>query len=133
MAAMRVGEMSVGAVFLPIDPEFDVWVWITCLVLLAVLGTRAWLVETGRSGGGRTPVKVRALTGAAVTLVVVVAGLVAMQGGVNLATAVLTGVDPAESVPGGAPGLVGDPAPVGGPPPPVAPPAAGGPAPPPGR
>ena len=43
----------------------DGWVWASFGLLLVLLGARAWVVETGHATLGRTPVKVKVLTGAA--------------------------------------------------------------------
>jgi hypothetical protein len=72
----------------------DVGVWVGLGLVLALLGVRAWVVETGHAALGRTPVKVKVLTGACAVAVVVVAGAVAADGGVQLAGLVL---DPAKA------------------------------------
>ncbi len=59
----------------------DGWVWGTSALLLALLGIRAWVVETGHATLGRTPVRVTVLTGACVLGTVLLAGLVALDGG----------------------------------------------------
>jgi hypothetical protein len=56
-------------------------VWGTSALLLALLGIRAWVVETGHATLGRTPVRVTVLTGACVLGTVLLAGLVALDGG----------------------------------------------------
>lgn len=125
----------------PIDASLDIWVWVTCLVLLGVLGARAWFVETGRVRLGRAPAKVRALTGASVGVLAVLAVLVTTQGGYLLFHSIVTGTDPADTIGtqvAADPPVAGDPAAPGGPAaggepaPPAAPPAGGGPAAPPG-
>ncbi len=59
----------------------DGWVWGALALLLALLGIRAWVVETGHATLGRTPVRVTVLTGACVLGTVLLAGLVALDGG----------------------------------------------------
>ena len=80
-----------------IDPSLDVWVWVACLVLLALLGARAWVVETGQGRLGRTPVQVRVLSAGVVLAVVGLFGMLAMQGGVLLVDSIVTGTDPSEA------------------------------------
>jgi hypothetical protein len=113
-----------------INPALDVWVWVASALLLAVLGARAWVVETGQARLGRTPVKVRVMTGAVVVVLVALFGLLAMQGGILLVDSLLSGTDPAAVYygPDGEPGGgddAGDPAagrpPAGGAQPPAAP------------
>jgi hypothetical protein len=77
-----------------IDPALDVWVWIGVAVFLALLGARAWIVETGRRQLGGTPTKVRALTIASGLVACALAVLVMMQGGALLVQALVTGSDP---------------------------------------
>ena len=72
----------------------DVGVWVGLGLVLALLGARAWVVETGHAALGRTPVKVTVLTGACALAVAVVVGTVAANGGVQLAGLVL---DPAKA------------------------------------
>ena len=67
----------------------DVGVWVGLGLVLALLGARAWVVETGHAALGRTPVKVTVLTGACALAVAVVVGAVATNGGVQLAGLVL--------------------------------------------
>jgi hypothetical protein len=59
----------------------DGWVWAALGVLLVLLGIRAWIVESGHATLGRTPVKVKVLTGACALATVLVAGTVAVDGG----------------------------------------------------
>src|SRR6187551_3690977 len=60
----------------------DGWVWVSLGLLLALLGSRAWVVETGHATLGRTPVKVKVLTGAcAVAAALVVSAVTAGGGG----------------------------------------------------
>ncbi len=77
-----------------IDPALDVWVWIGVAVFLALLGTRAWFVETGRRQLGGTPTKVRGLTAATTAVGAALTVLVMMQGGALLVQALVTGTDP---------------------------------------
>ena len=67
----------------------DAWVWASFGLLLALLGARAWVVETGHATLGRTPVKVKVLTGACGLAVTLVVGLVAVKGGARLVYLVL--------------------------------------------
>jgi hypothetical protein len=67
----------------------DAWVWAAFGLLLALLGARAWVVETGHATLGRTPVKVKVLTGACGLAVALVVGLVAANGGARLVYLVL--------------------------------------------
>lgn len=59
----------------------DLWAWSALGLLLALLGIRAWVVESGHAKLGRTPVKVKVLTGACVLGAVVLVGLVTVDGG----------------------------------------------------
>ncbi len=67
----------------------DGWVWASLGLLLALLGARAWVVETGHATLGRTPVKVKVLTGACGLAVALVVGLVTVNGGARLVYLVL--------------------------------------------
>jgi hypothetical protein len=78
-----------------IDPARDIWVWAACLVLLILLGARAYVVETGQGRLGRTPAKVRVLTGGVVVAILGLFGLLAMQGGILLVDSLVNGTDPA--------------------------------------
>jgi hypothetical protein len=78
-----------------INPALDIWVWTCCVVLLALMGARAWVVETGRVRLGRTPVKVRVLTGGVLVSLVALVGLLLMQGGALFVDSVVNGTDPA--------------------------------------
>jgi hypothetical protein len=60
-------------------------VWASFGLLLALLGARAWVAETGQSRLGRTPVRVRVLTGACVLATALVATTVTVNGGARLA------------------------------------------------
>jgi hypothetical protein len=62
----------------------DGWVWAALGLLLALLGIRAWVVESGHATLGRTPVKVKVLTGACALATVLVAGTVTLDGGARL-------------------------------------------------
>ena len=62
----------------------DGWVWAALGVLLVLLGIRAWIVESGHATLGRTPVKVKVLTGACALATVLLAGTVAVDGGARL-------------------------------------------------
>jgi hypothetical protein len=77
-----------------IDPALDKWVWILALVLLVLLGTRAWVVETGRRQFGGTPSRVRALTVASGVVLVALSTLFMTQAGALLVRAVVTRTDP---------------------------------------
>jgi hypothetical protein len=61
-----------------------VWVWASLGLLLALLGIRAWVVESGHASLGRTPVRVKVLTGACALALALVAGSVAVNGGARL-------------------------------------------------
>ena len=67
----------------------DWWAWGTSGLLLALLGIRAWVVESGHATLGRTPVKVKVLTGACAVAAVLLTGVVAVDGGARLAWLVL--------------------------------------------
>jgi hypothetical protein len=77
-----------------IDPALDVWVWVAALVLLVMLGARAWVVETGQGRLGRTPVKVRVLTAGVFLALAGLVSMLAMQGGTLLVSSIITGTDP---------------------------------------
>ena len=62
----------------------DGWVWGALGLLLALLGIRAWVVETGHATLGRTPVRVKLLTGACVLGGLLVVGLLTVDGGADL-------------------------------------------------
>lgn len=78
-----------------IDPALDVWVWVAVVVLLVMLGARAWVVETGQGRLGRTPVKVRLLTAGVYVALAGLVAMMAMQGGTLLVNSIITGTDPA--------------------------------------
>lgn len=67
----------------------DAWVWASFGLLLALMGARAWVVETGHATLGRTPVTVKVLTGACAAAVALVVGLLAVNGGARLVYLVL--------------------------------------------
>lgn len=71
----------------------DGWVWVSLGLFLALLGARAWVVETGHATLGRTPVKVKVLTGACGLAVALVVGLVTANGGARLVWMVLHPVE----------------------------------------
>jgi hypothetical protein len=62
----------------------DVGVWASLGLLLALLGARAWVVETGHATLGRTPAKVKVLTGACALATALVVGMVTINGGARL-------------------------------------------------
>jgi hypothetical protein len=62
----------------------DGWAWAALGLLLLLLGIRAWVVETGHATLGRTPVKVKVLTGACAVAAVLVTGTVTADGGTRL-------------------------------------------------
>jgi hypothetical protein len=62
-----------------------VWVWSSFGLLLALLGARAWVVETGQARLGRTPARVRILTGACALAAALVVTAVTANGGARLA------------------------------------------------
>lgn len=62
----------------------DGWVWTTLGLLLVLLGVRAWVVETGRTRPGRTPVRVTVLTVACLAAAALVSGLTTANGGALL-------------------------------------------------
>jgi hypothetical protein len=53
-------------------------------LLLLLLGIRAWVVESGHATLGRTPVKVKVLTGACAVAALLVVGTVTADGGTRL-------------------------------------------------
>ncbi len=62
----------------------DAWAWTALGLLLVLLGVRAWVVESGHAALGRTPVRVRVLTGACVLAATLVVGTVLLDGGAYL-------------------------------------------------
>lgn len=91
---MTTTALTVAATLPPVDRSLDIWVWVAAVVLLGVLGARAWTLETGQARPGRNPTKVRALTGASVGVAAVLVGLIAMQGGALLVYSIVTKTDP---------------------------------------
>jgi hypothetical protein len=96
----------------------DVGVWGALGLVLVLLGARAWVVETGHATLGRTPVRIKVLTGACVLAVAMAVGAVAANGGVQLVGLLLDPVkakaledarEAAEDAP--APAVPGQPAP----------------------
>ncbi len=77
-----------------IDPALDVWVWSAAGLLLALLGARAWAVETGQARLGRTTARARVLTIASGLALLGFVGLLTVQGGALLTEAIVTGNDP---------------------------------------
>ena len=77
-----------------IDPRFDVLVWAAVLLLLLLMGARAWAVETAEARHYRRSARVRALNGATALAIVALVGLLAMQGGLVFVQAVATRTDP---------------------------------------
>ena len=115
-----------------INPAHDVWVWGTGALFLLLMGARAYAVETTQVRLGRTPAAARMLTAGSALVLVVLCGLLAMQGGTLLFSSIVHRTDPSKI-----PNVVLDPnqpadagdAPAPGPPaapPPGAPAPAGG-------
>ncbi|MCO1656004.1 hypothetical protein [Pseudonocardia humida] len=77
-----------------IDPSLDKWVWISAALFLALLGIRAYLVETGRRQLGGTPTKVKAVTIASGVVLSALVVLFMMQAGTLLVQSLITGSDP---------------------------------------
>ena len=77
-----------------IDPRLDVIVWGAVLLLLALMGARAWAVETAEARHYRRSARVRMLNGATALALVALVGLMAMQGGALLVQAIATRTDP---------------------------------------
>jgi hypothetical protein len=77
-----------------IDPRLDILVWGAVLLLLLLMGARAWAVETTAARHYRKSARVRALNGATALAFVALVGLMAMQGGVVLVQAIATRTDP---------------------------------------
>lgn len=74
-----------------INPAFDVVVWGAAFLFLALLGARAWVVETGSVRTVGTTATVKVLTAAAVVTAVAVAVLLWIQGGQQLIALLLSG------------------------------------------
>lgn len=96
-----------------IDPANDKWVWAAAAVFLVMMGVRAWVAETGQGRLGRTPAKVRIVTATTVASLGLLIGLMVVQGGAQLADALLSGTDPAAAIGGAADVEVADPDPAG--------------------
>lgn len=77
-----------------IDPRLDVVVWGAVLLLLVLMGARAWAVETAEARHYRRSARVRMLGGATALALVALVGLMAMQGGALLVQAIATRTDP---------------------------------------
>ncbi|TWF81604.1 hypothetical protein FHX44_117549 [Pseudonocardia hierapolitana] len=77
-----------------IDPRLDILVWAAVLLLLLLMGARAWAVETTAARHYRKSARVRVLNGATAVAFVALVGLMAMQGGVVLVQAIATRTDP---------------------------------------
>lgn len=77
-----------------IDPRLDLVVWGAVLLLLVLMGMRAWAVETTATRHYRKSARVRVLNGATALALVGLVGLMAMQGGVLLVQAIATRTDP---------------------------------------
>jgi hypothetical protein len=81
-----------------IDERLDIVVWAAVLLVLLLMGARAWAVETAESRHYRTSARVRVLTGATALAIVALVGLMAMQGGIILVQAVATSTEPDDFV-----------------------------------
>jgi hypothetical protein len=81
-----------------IDERLDMLVWGAALLFLLLMGARAWAVETAEARHYRTSARVRVLTGGIGLSLVALVGLMAMQGGITFAQAVLTRSDPQDFV-----------------------------------
>jgi hypothetical protein len=77
-----------------IDPRLDAVVWGALLLLFLVMGARAWAVETAEAGQYRKSARVRMMNGATAVALVLLVGLMAMQGGVALVQAIATRTEP---------------------------------------
>jgi hypothetical protein len=77
-----------------IDPRLDAVVWGALLLLFLVMGARAWAVETAEAGQYRKSARVRMMNGATAFALVLLVGLMAMQGGVALVQAIATRTEP---------------------------------------
>jgi hypothetical protein len=77
-----------------IDPRLDVVVWGAVLLLFLLMGARAWAVETAEAGQYRKSARVRAMNGATAFALLLLVGLMAMQGGVALVQAIATRTEP---------------------------------------
>lgn len=81
-----------------IDERLDIVVWGAVLLVLLLMGARAWAVETAESRHYRTSARVRVLTGATALAIVALVGLMAMQGGIILVQAIATSTEPDDFV-----------------------------------
>jgi hypothetical protein len=110
-----------------IDERLDILVWAAVLLVLLLMGARAWVVETAESRHYRTSARVRVLTGATGVAIAALVGLMAMQGGITLVQAIATATEPEDFVtivrPDGTVDLPGDDTPDDPPADPNAPPA----------
>jgi hypothetical protein len=62
----------------------DVWVWLSFLLFLLLMGARAWAVETSTARPGRSSQSVRVLTAGCVLAFAGLVGLVWANGGAEL-------------------------------------------------
>lgn len=69
-----------------IDPALDGWVWAAAFLVLALLGARAWIAETGQAQVARTTTMVRGMTAAVVVALVGFVVLLGVQGGGQFVT-----------------------------------------------
>lgn len=77
-----------------INPSLDPWVWLTASLFMALMGARAWVVETGSTRpGGKAPAS-RLLHGAVGVTLAVLVGLLTIQGGALLVTSIINGTEP---------------------------------------
>ena len=81
-----------------IDARLDILVWAAALLVLLLMGARAWAVETAEARHYRTSARVRVLTGATGLALVALVGLMAMQGGSILVQAIATATEPEDFV-----------------------------------
>jgi hypothetical protein len=80
-----------------IDARLDIFVWVAVLLLLILMGVRAWAVETG-TRDYRTSARVRTLTAGTVLALFALVGIVGMQGGIVFVQSVATRTDPQDTV-----------------------------------
>ncbi|HYH31934.1 MAG TPA: hypothetical protein VD903_16275 [Pseudonocardia sp.] len=78
--------------------RLDLVVWGATLLVLILLGARAWAVETSGVRIYRTSTRVRVLTVGAWLSILALIGLLAVQGGVLLAQSIINRTDPSEVV-----------------------------------
>jgi hypothetical protein len=81
-----------------IDERLDILVWGAALLVLLLMGARAWAVETAEARHYRTSARVRVLNGATGVALVALVGLMAMQGGITLVQAIATSTEPDDFV-----------------------------------